>query len=168
MNATAHDVICPDCGAPMVLRSTSKITYRDGKPSRFWGCSMYPRCKATHGAHPDGKPLGIPGDRQTKLARIRCHDAFDLLWKGAARMYEVVKHDGQRKRLEATARARAYAWLRSQLGMSEADCHIGRFDIPTADRAIEICAGVTPEHVRAWWKATHPEEKPSANQGGRS
>lgn len=33
------EVRCPECGAPMVLK--------DGKFGRFYGCSAYPKCKAT-------------------------------------------------------------------------------------------------------------------------
>jgi ssDNA-binding Zn-finger/Zn-ribbon topoisomerase 1 len=64
---------CPDCGAMMSLRAS--------KFGLFYGCSMFPQCRATHGAHPWGAPLGIPAKRDTKMARIRAHAAFDRLWK---------------------------------------------------------------------------------------
>lgn len=39
-----NDVICPKCGAKMVLRTSKK-----GKNigARFWGCSAFPKCSAT-------------------------------------------------------------------------------------------------------------------------
>ncbi len=37
-------VVCPKCGAPMVLRTARRGPYAGKK---FYGCSRYPRCKAT-------------------------------------------------------------------------------------------------------------------------
>lgn len=105
---------CPDCGSEMVLRNS-----RFGK---FYGCSTYPACKAAHGAHPNGKPLGIPADKETKQWRIKAHDAFDTLWKrgGGVRI----------------GRSAAYKWLQESLSMTSEQCHIGRFDIETCKRVI--------------------------------
>lgn len=107
---------CPECGAPLVL-----------KPSRFgkfYGCSRWAetQCPGSHGAHPDGRPLGIPADRATKEARIRAHDAFDELWKGAER----------RNR----ARTAAYRWLAQEMGLAEV--HIGALSIEECERVIRI------------------------------
>ena len=66
---------CPECGEPMVLRNS--------KYGLFYGCSEFPRCKASHGAHKKtGQPLGTPADGPTKKARIRAHDSFVHLCKG--------------------------------------------------------------------------------------
>ena len=46
--ATKGGVKCPECGASMVLRN--------GKNGPFWGCSKYPKCKAT-ADDKDGKPV---------------------------------------------------------------------------------------------------------------
>lgn len=32
----------------------------------FFGCVGCPRCRATHGAHADGSPLGIPANAETQ------------------------------------------------------------------------------------------------------
>ncbi len=40
--AAAHAVLCPECGASMVLR-TAKRGLRSGE--QFWGCSRYPVCR---------------------------------------------------------------------------------------------------------------------------
>lgn len=109
-----EDLACPDCGAPMLLRNS-----RYGK---FYGCSRFPACKAAHGAHPDGRPLGIPANAETKAWRMRAHDAFDQLWK-SGRM----------------SRREAYAWLRTTMGLGKADCHIGRFDIDQCQQVIAVC-----------------------------
>ena len=42
---------CLECGASMMLR--------ESKFGLFYGCSTFPVCRATHGAHKDGRPLGI-------------------------------------------------------------------------------------------------------------
>jgi len=120
MSAVAEvtTLTCPECGAPVRLR-----------PSRyglFYGCTTWPKCNGTHGAHPDGKPLGTPGNRETKDARIRAHAAFDTLWK-----------NGGMKRKEA------YRWMQDTLGMSQNEAHIGSFDVATCERLI------TAVHSRA-------------------
>lgn len=114
-------LICPECGKPMVLRRTSRYTYPNGEPSRFWGCSAYPLCTATHGAHPDGTPLGTPANSETKQARIAAHAAFDRLWK-----------EGPFSRREA------YQELARLTGLSTDDAHIGKFDKPACERLIAL------------------------------
>lgn len=80
------DVTCAECSSPMVQR--------ESKYGKFYGCSRFPLCKATHGAHPDGRPLGIPADKKTKAARIRAHAEFDAFWME-----------------QGWTRGRAYGWL---------------------------------------------------------
>jgi len=108
---------CPECAAPMLLKRS--------RYGLFYGCSAWPRCTGTHGAHPNGKPLGTPADRATKLARIRAHDAFDQLWRGGG-----------------MTRKQAYAWLRRTLGLSKHEAHIGRFDVATCERLIAALAEI--------------------------
>jgi hypothetical protein len=88
----------------MVLRNRRS----DGGP--FYGCSRYPACSGTHGAHADGTPLGVPGDAATKRARREAHAAFDRLWHGGP-----------------FTRRRAYAWLAQVMGITSKQAHIGRF-----------------------------------------
>lgn len=116
----AVDLACPDCDARIVLR-TARQGALAGKP--FYGCSTWPACSATHGAHPDGKPLGIPGDRATKDARIRAHAAFDLIWRSGM-----------------MSRRGAYSWMRRRFGLSDEDGHIGRFDVAACERLIAALA----------------------------
>lgn len=108
----AHAVACGECGAPMDLKRS--------RFGLFYGCTTYPACTGTHGAHPDGAPLGVPANAATKAARIAAHAAFDTLWKGGA-----------------MTRGDAYRWLCSALGMTRDDCHIGRFDEATCARVID-------------------------------
>jgi len=64
----------------MLLRETKKYKTKDGKPRKFYGCSRYPDCKGTHGAHPNGKPLGVPADTETKQLRMDAHKLCGKIW----------------------------------------------------------------------------------------
>ena len=114
---TAEKIKCADCGAPMILRNSNY--------GKFYGCSRFPECRGTHGAHQEtGEPLGIPANTETKQLRIAVHDAFDPLWL-----------NGQMGRNEA------YEWLADQLGIPKHECHIGSFDKEMCERALEILTG---------------------------
>lgn len=110
---------CPECGHDMQLRNS-----RFGK---FYGCTQYPNCNATHGAHRNGKPLGIPANKETKQWRITAHDAFDTLWKP--------------RRSAPMSRGEAYRWLQDSMKLSPDDCHIGRFTIDQCKKVVELING---------------------------
>lgn len=107
--------MCPDCGGNMVLRYSKRFD------RLFYGCGRWPECNATHGAHPDGEPLGIPANQETKNARIRAHAAFDGLWKGTRLM----------------RRAQAYSWMQEAMEMTPDEAHIGRFTKEECERLVE-------------------------------
>jgi len=119
---------CPECEAPMKLHETNKYKYGSGNLRKFYGCTRWPQCKGTHGAHPDGSPLGIPARKETKDARVRAHEVFDSLR---------IKHD--------VKKPHAYYWLGGKLGIPFAsigsECHIAKFDLDTCEDVIRICAG---------------------------
>jgi ssDNA-binding Zn-finger/Zn-ribbon topoisomerase 1 len=85
--ASAPVLPCPQCKGLLSLRQS--------RFGMFYGCDNYPKCTATHGAHPDGQPLGTPADGATKRARIEAHAEFDRLWKETG-----------------LKRKQAYGWLR--------------------------------------------------------
>jgi ssDNA-binding Zn-finger/Zn-ribbon topoisomerase 1 len=89
-----------------------RLRYSPKHDRHFYGCTRYPDCDGTHGAHPDGSPLGRPADKVTKGARMRAHEAFDQLWKGDSPLM---------------TRAQAYSWLESYFDLEEGEGHIGRF-----------------------------------------
>lgn len=79
----------------------------------FYGCTRWSDagCRGTHGAHPDGSPMGVPATLATKRARMEAHAAFDKLWK-----------DGRMKRRAA------YLWMQRAMNLPEELAHIGMFD----------------------------------------
>lgn len=97
------NLVCGDCGSVMRLR--------ESRYGPFYSCTQYPACRGSHGAHPDGAPLGVPADKATKEARIAAHNAFDEWWRS-----------------RGMTRAEAYEWLerhgpQPHIGeMSEAEC----------------------------------------------
>lgn len=115
-------LVCPECGAPMVLRTTDKHTYKNGLPRKFYGCSNWPECNGTHGAHPDGSPLGTPANQATKNARINAHAMFDRLWQGSK---------------PKMTRKEAYRYLQRIMGMTKEEAHIGHFTIEQCQELIE-------------------------------
>jgi ssDNA-binding Zn-finger/Zn-ribbon topoisomerase 1 len=108
-----YELTCPECGDQMELRNSSRF-------GRFYGCKSYPHCKATHGAHKDGTPLGIPTTKEGKKARMRAHEVFDKLW--------VDRH---------MTRTEAYAWMGKILDLPPHEAHIARFDIAQCEKLIE-------------------------------
>jgi hypothetical protein len=120
-------VICPECCAPMRLRETTKYRDRKGAPAKFFGCSRYPSCTATHAAHSDGRPMGKPGTPEVKAARVRAHDAFDAMWQGGN-----------------MARNAAYRWMQRAMGLARDEAHIGMFDVVQCERLIQL--------VGEYWK----------------
>ncbi len=127
---------CPECDGRMILRKSNKY------PRPFYGCTRFPKCRATHGAHPNGAPLGIPANAETKQWRIKAHTAFDPLW-GRDDQY-VSNRQGNR--------IVAYRWLAHQLGIPDwqRDCHIGMFNIEQCQQVIAACTGVSWQAISEW------------------
>jgi len=108
---------CPECGAEMRL-----IDSRNGM---FYSCVNFPDCKTTHGCHKDGSPLGIPGNKETRLARIEAHRWFDALWK-----------------TKKLTRGKSYRMLQDFMHMDRDACHIGRFTKVECEKATIFAKGV--------------------------
>lgn len=71
------------------------LLLRDSRFGKFYGCSNFPRCQGSIGAHqrPPFLPLGTPADPETKRLRIAVHERLDPLWRGGPR--------GERSRIYA-------------------------------------------------------------------
>jgi len=124
-----HDLLCPekDCNGRLVLRSSVHGV--------FYGCTNYPRCRGSHGAHPDGAPLGKPADGETKKARIRAHAFFDRLWKDP---------------VVGKTRAEAYEWLAKSYNMVPEKAHISMMDKDDCEVLVDVIKASFPELVTVW------------------
>lgn len=98
---------------------------RDSRYGWFYSCSTYPKCRATHGTHPNGEPLGTPADSKTKSWRVKAHIEFDKLWDGP---------DAEMTRSEA------YRWMIETMAMAKDDAHIAKFSI---ERCQQLIAALT-------------------------
>jgi len=130
--AAVHDLKCGDCGEPMVCRANQKT----GSP--FYGCSTFPGCRGTLGALPDGRPVGVPGDKATRKARIEAHRYFDMLWRA---------EEGQQPRM---TRSKAYAWMRRKMKLSESEAHFGKFSQSQCEECVQLIKANFPG-VRTMW-----------------
>lgn len=107
-----HALQCPECGSPRM-----ELVGEPGK--RYYRCTAFPECQCKHGSHADGTPLGIPGDRATRRARVRAHHVFDSLWK-TGRM----------------TRNQAYGVLQKIMKMNRKEAHIGKFNLEQCEKMI--------------------------------
>lgn len=114
MVVTKHKLRCPEC-------SDGWLVLRDSRFGLFYGCSNYPECTASCGAHSNGEPLGIPGDKETRQARIKAHEEFDKLWKTGE-----------------TSRHAAYRILQKLMDMTPEEAHIGRFSKAQCELLIKL------------------------------
>ena len=113
--AKAPKLDCPECNGKLALRLS--------RYGLFYGCGNYPSCKATHGAHPDGKPLGTPANKETRTWRMKAHESFDKLYQG---------ENSLMTRLEA------YDYLQLIMNLSQEDAHISKFTIQQCQDLIEL------------------------------
>ena len=124
---TEHDLVCPDCGAMLGLTEfRGKIIYKCLRASQT-------ACQGSHGANPDGSPMGIPAHWTVRAVRKKTHAVFDLLWNGP----------GSRM-----SRGAAYHWLQGVMQMNESQAHISRFDAAQCERVLALVRadfGLEPE-----------------------
>jgi ssDNA-binding Zn-finger/Zn-ribbon topoisomerase 1 len=104
------DLKCPEPGCDGMLR------LKTSRYGQFYGCSNYPRCRGSHGAHPDGEPFGVPADKLTRVARQRAHHYLDRLWRPDS------PHKVFRNRDDA------YFWMAINMAIHPDDAHIAKFN----------------------------------------
>lgn len=108
------DLKCGVCGHPMILRA--------GVHSKqFYGCTRWPNCTGSHGAHPDGSPMGVPADAKTMLARRRGHAAL-----------ETYRNQHGRNKNQC------YRWLAQKMNLTRKECHFGLFNYEQCEQAIML------------------------------
>jgi len=104
------------------------MVIRSSKHGPFYGCTRYPDCQGTHGAHPDGSPKGTPANKETREARIKAHFVFDQIWKNGYML-----------------RRQAYNWLRTHMDLSHSEAHIGQFDREQCETLIKLVYKAFPQ-----------------------
>lgn len=67
--------------------------------------------------------MGIPANRETKLARRSAHAALDEV-----------------RNVLQLSKSAAYRWLQSAMEMTSDQCHIGKFDKATCEMVVDVCA----------------------------
>lgn len=110
-----RDLLCPDCGAKLVLK--------DGRYGIFYACEKWNEtsCRGSHNCNKrTAEPLGVPADGATRRLRMETHEILDQLWK-SGRM----------------SRNETYQWLSKVMGM--VDAHVGKFNDDDCRRAIKLC-----------------------------
>lgn len=149
------EVTCPYCNAAARLADSYEVYGRSYGP--IWICSNYPECDAYVGCHKGTNvPLGRLADRALRAYKKAAHARFDPLWREAPRIYQLSGDKQERAKAQRVirqrARARTYAWLANQLGITPDECHIGMFDCDTCQRVIDICKTADPKQIREWAK----------------
>ncbi len=115
-------VACPVCGkTPIVVTGDVLYPYRpDLHAKQFWRC---PDGCAHVGCHSGTQvPLGDLAAPEVRVARMNAHNVFDDIWK-----------------IGGISRPDAYRMLAERMGISQDECHIGKFDKDMCDRAVSIC-----------------------------
>lgn len=121
--------ICPYCGKKAKCQDSSVIYGRSYGPA--WICPDFPRCDAYVGCHPGTKaPLGRLANKELREAKKNAHSAFDPLWRS-----------------KKMTRSEAYKWLAEALGIEQAKCHIGMFDVEQCEKV--VCAVIERESAHA-------------------
>lgn len=113
-------VVCPYCDRP-AERVTGFTLFGMVRlaDKHFYRCAP---CDAHVGCHPkSSRPLGTLANAELRRARREAHAAFDPIWRS-----------------HTLRRSEAYAWLATKLGITEANCHIGLFDLEMCRRVVDI------------------------------
>jgi len=125
-DADELNVRCPYCGNKAELVDSAVIYGRSYGMS--WLCRP---CDAYVGCHKnsrDHRPLGTLANKPLRALRGRVHAALDPIWKAGEAA------DGP----TSNARGRAYSWLAERMGLSEEQCHVGRFTDELCERALLV------------------------------
>lgn len=116
-------ITCPYCGSKAFLRP-AKTVRRGAEPGeKAYVCARYPACGAYVAAHREsGLPMGTLADKALRRKRQEAHCALSRFWE-----------HGYMSRKEA------YRWLQVQLGLPEAEAHIGHFSEYRCEQVIRLC-----------------------------
>ena len=115
-------LICPYCNRDSILVRGNVIYKHRPDLASKWFYQCVP-CGAYVGCHPrTSRPLGLPANARLRKARSAAHAAFDPIWKSGKK-----------------TRAEAYRWLAENIGVSNANCHIGMMDEDACAAVVAAC-----------------------------
>lgn len=115
-----RQVICPYCKTPAMLTDSAEI-YGGRSYGMIWICRPCDAYVGTHKNSKDHAPLGRLANKELREWKKKAHAVFDPLWK-----------TGNMVRKEA------YRFLCEKMNMTEAQAHIGKFDVDECKRLVEI------------------------------
>ena len=117
-----YELKCQYCGQDTEL-VTGAVIYPHTQRwahKKFFYCET---CGAYVGTHHNGKPLGEVANVATRAARQAAHNALDPLWRDPG---------------ASMSRNAVYKWLAEELQIKPKQCHIGRFDVVTCLRVVQL------------------------------
>lgn len=122
--------ICNLCGGKVVYTSNAAVYGREYGSGRCYLCKV---CGAYVGTHKPRRTeaLGILANEQMRQAKMICHEAFDVLWKG--------------KKKEQKKRSAAYRLLSEKLGIPLEECHFGYFNMEMLHKAYKVVVAIKQE-----------------------
>lgn len=135
--ANINNIPCK-CGAML------KVKYSDRFDSYFYGCTRWPFCTHAIGMKPNGEPMGIPANNETREWRLKANNAFDRLYGKCDPTTSMRKKN--------VRRCICQKWLSVKLNIHNwaSECKIERFDVEQCRRTIELCNNTTWERINKW------------------
>ncbi|MCM1297763.1 MAG: DUF3268 family zinc-finger domain-containing protein [Muribaculaceae bacterium] len=118
--------ICRYCGGVVRQVPASKVygveAARRLRLTKEWFYQCQ-NCNARVGCHRGTKrPLGNLANEVLRLKRMETHQVFDGFWRS-----------------NGMTRTAAYKWLAERMGLTEAQTHIGGFEMDQCQQVIDIC-----------------------------
>lgn len=113
---------CPYCdGSAELVKGDVIYPARDDLYNKnFYLCKP---CNAYVGCHANTAiPLGRLANSELRRWKMAVHAVFDPIWRTGGK-----------------SRGGAYLWLRDKMGLTENECHIGKFNVEQCRKAIAIC-----------------------------
>lgn len=124
MSEQPKEVLCPYCGVKAEFVDSARV-YRGKSYGMIYDCRP---CNAYVGVHHGtANPLGTMADKETRVWRMRAHEAFDPLWKS-----------------NKMSRSAAYAEMSRRLGIPPEQAHISHMDAGQCQRVVNAFSDARP------------------------
>ena len=110
---------CNLCGGDVIFTSNAKVYGKEYGSGKCYLCSNCGAYVGTHGPRPT-EALGLLADKEMRMAKMRCHDLFDKLWR------------------DKRERTSLYYRLSKEMGIPAKECHFGHMDLQQLEWAYSI------------------------------